>query len=356
MVFIHFKAGIDDAGRRLDKILRRFLSGENLSSLYKSLRKGLIKVNGKKCDGNFHVNEHDDIQIADFLLSTSAPSNKTEKSKLSDEIVILKNNAILILNKPYDIPVQPSANSKGNSLSEIVQADFELSHENSSLAFRTGPLHRLDRKTTGIIVFSQNLKGANWFSEAIKNHAIQKIYLALLEGKFCEKQIWKEKIEKLGNTNEQEKFKNEKKIFREKHAKIAKNQFYTVSVNSENGKNAYTEVCPILNGIFEGKNITLARILIKTGRKHQIRAQAAYHGFPLLGDTAYGGSKIDEKKWKQDFFLHAAELHFPIENPLGLPEKIIAPIPKAFEKIIENLKIPTYNQIIEKIPTMANTK
>lgn len=330
MNFKHFKAGMDDSGRRLDRVLRRFLSEENLSSIYKSLRKGLIKVDGKKCDGNFRVSEGSDLQIADFLLKSDSQSQKAPDSNECQDfslnsLVIFKNDFILILNKPYDIPVQPTSSFKGKSLAEIVQEEYQSSHEMASLSFKTGPLHRLDRKTTGLLAFSQNLQGAQWFSEKIKSHEIQKVYLALLEGNLTENQIWEEKIEKSAISNEQgARSKNSGK-------------FHTVSVNSDEGKMAHTEVTPLSHGLFCGKDVTLARVLIKTGRTHQIRAQAGFHGFPLLGDTAYGSGKIDSKKWGQDFFLHAAELHFPSDNPLNLPEKISAPLPKAFENILNSI-------------------
>ena len=381
MDFTHFTAGKDDSDRRLDRILRRFLSGENLSSLYKSLRKGLIKVNGKKCDGNFRIKEGDTIEIADFLLGKTCQKEAGGKSddvkaesfepsylkenKFIENITILKNEALLILNKPYDIPVQPSSSSKGASLAEIVQKDYELSHKSNSLSFRTGPLHRLDRKTTGLIAFSQNLEGAKWFSDKIKSHEIQKVYLALLEGKLTEKAVWEENIQKVENGKlkvengkrkvENGKLKAESFSFGKDSgfgegfscgedscfgAKRLQGAFHTVSVSADgDGKTAYTEVTPISHGIFNKKSVTLARILIKTGRTHQIRAQAAFHGFPLLGDTAYGGQKIDAKRFGQEFFLHAHELHFPKDNPLGLAESITAPIFQAFEKILQELRL-----------------
>ncbi|MBR4598825.1 MAG: RluA family pseudouridine synthase, partial [Treponema sp.] len=339
MDFTHFTAGKDDSDRRLDRILRRFLSGENLSSLYKSLRKGLIKVNGKKCDGNFRIKKGDTIEIADFLLGKACQKEAGGKSddvkaesfepsylkenKFIENITIFKNEALLILNKPYDIPVQPSSNSKGASLAEIVQKDYELSHKSSSLSFRTGPLHRLDRKTTGLIAFSQNLEGAKWFSDKIKSHEIQKVYLALLEGKFTERAVWEENIQKVESgklKTESGKLKTESGKLKAESFSFGKDScfeeagnfetkrlqgaFHTVSVSSDGeGKTAYTEVTPLSHGLFNKKSVTLARILIKTGRTHQIRAQAAFHGFPLLGDTAYGGQKIDAKRFGQEFFL-----------------------------------------------------
>ncbi|MBQ9206683.1 MAG: RluA family pseudouridine synthase [Treponema sp.] len=336
MDFTHFIAGKDDDGRRLDKILRRFLQEDHLSVIYKSLRNGLIKVNGKKCEGNFRVSEGTDIQIANVLLQKNDTASDTREQnsplKALHDFIIFKNDAILILNKPYDIPVQPSSSSHGNSLSELVQAEYEANHEKTSLSFRTGPLHRLDRKTTGLIAFSQNLEGARWFSEHIQSHAIQKVYIAILEGNLTEKQVWEERIEKSGVSNEQLA-----------GSRAQRGKFHTVEVNSTNGKIAHTEVEPVSHGVFLGKDVTLACVLIKTGRTHQIRAQAAFHGFPLLGDTAYGSTQIDSKRFKQEFFLHAAELHFPHDNPLGLPETIKAPIGKEFLKIIENSHFSPYN-------------
>ena len=63
MEFIKFNAGPDDAGRRFDRIVRK-ICGENLSGLYKAIRKGLIKLNGKKADSSDKVNEGDVIEIA----------------------------------------------------------------------------------------------------------------------------------------------------------------------------------------------------------------------------------------------------------------------------------------------------
>lgn len=328
MDFIHFTAGKDDSERRLDRVLRNFLSEEHLSSIYKSLRKGLIKVNGKKCDGNFRISQGDDIQIAVFLLKESQEMCPPEaKSQSLSLITVFKNDFILILNKPYDIPVQPSSTSKGKSLAEIVQKEYESMVKQTSLSFKTGPLHRLDRKTTGLIAFSQNLEGAKWFSQAIKSHSIQKSYLAVLEGKLEGMQIWEDYIESESES------KNH-----------GESGFRTVKITSEKeGKFASSKAEPLSFGSFEEKPITLARIFIKTGRTHQIRSQSAHHGFPLLGDTAYGGRKIDSKKWGRDFFLHAKELVIPKDNPIQLPETLEAELQKDFSNFIENHFFPRYN-------------
>lgn len=313
MEFQHFKAGTDDSGRRIDKILRRFLPEESLSQVYKSLRKGLIKVNGKKCDGNYRVSENDDIQVAQFLLSEKdLQFSPDDFTPLSEDIVLFRNNDFLILNKPYDISVQPGNGLK--SLSEMVEEDYAFHHENpDSLSFRCGPLHRLDRKTTGIIVFSQSLRGAQWFSESIKNHISKKTYVGLCCGNLESYQCWDDSVNK----------------------PETESSFKTVEINaSEDGKRALTYVYPLEHGIYDGKAVTLVKFVIVTGRTHQIRAQASFHGFPLLGDTAYGGSPLDLKKTGQSFFLHAYRLEFPDERPEGLADVIECPVSDKFKKIL----------------------
>lgn len=340
MNFKHFTAGKDDEGRRIDKILRRFLAGKNLSEVYKSLRKGLVKLNGKKCAPDAKVCENDDIQIAEFLVSDNndnlinqkQDSLKTEKipRPLDSKIIILKNEDLLILNKPYDISVQ-GGNGK-TSLSDLVQSDYDFYHqEKGSLSFKCGPLHRLDRKTSGILVFSQSLKGARWFSSAIKNHRTRKIYLGICEGNLAEKQEWKDGIIDNGElTNYKRPGFRTVKVFDSRHCEKRGNEAIS------GGKLAITRAFPLSHGNFFGKEITLVKFEIETGRKHQIRSQSAFHGFPLLGDAAYGGEKIDSGKFGRDFFLHAYELDFPEDEiTLNLPQKIVCEVPEDFKNFIQ---------------------
>lgn len=344
MNFIHLTAGADDDGRRLDKIIRRFLNEESLSQLYGAIRKGLVKVDGKKRAPDFHVAQGSDIAIADFLArgneaadrkgcpceSAQIQANSVPRAscggnamRLNTDMILFRNEHLLILNKPYDVPVQ-KARPEDVSLADMVTADYEAqSGKVNSLSFRPGPLHRLDRKTTGIIVFSQSLRGARWFSEAIRTHAVRKIYLTLLQGNLKNEETWRDCIERTEgvarNTDHTESSaKNH----------TSSDNFYTVTVGT-NGKEARSVATPLAWGSYGGVPVTLAKIEIDTGRKHQIRSQAASHGFPLLGDTAYGGKRIHEE---QDFFLHAHSLVIP-ENPLEIPGNIKADISTIFAKM-----------------------
>lgn len=338
MDFQDFITSENDGGRRVDKIVRKLLPQHSLGMIYKYFRKGLVRKNKSKTSPDSKVIPGDSINIASFLLqkgpgveqeeksdsigkkSQGFPINSTTPNSLhtSKEIHLepdlFINQHLRIINKPYDIPVQ-GGKKISLSLDKVIVQDY-LNHQNEqgllpSLSFRPGPLHRLDRKTTGVLVFSQSLLGAQWFSQGIKEHLIDKEYLALVEGKITENQHWQEKIIRSPKAN----------IKGFLHSEI-----------SQEGKESDTRAIPLAWGKYEGKNITLLHLKITTGRTHQIRLHCSHHGYPLLGDRAYGGSPI--KKTQQDFFLHAWKIIIPENNPLGLPPIIEAPLPKNFQNML----------------------
>lgn len=299
MEFLRLKAGDDDDGRRLDKVALRLLPEKKAGDVFKSIRKGIIKVNDKKETCGFRIKSGDEIEIAEFLAShfdrlSDHPTRVGEPVEPPVPVepdfnleVIFKNENFLIINKPYDIATQ-GGNKNAPSLDEIARKKYPAT---SSLSFSVGPLHRLDKKTTGILAFSQSLSGAKWFSECIKNHEIKKTYLGIAEGKIEKKETWTDEIE---------------------------------------GKEAITIATPKKHGTFQGKSVTLVEYEILTGRKHQIRLHSSIHGHPLFGDAAHG-SKISTDG---GFFLHALKMKVP-QNNLALPEIIEAPPPQRFERFID---------------------
>lgn len=323
MEFIRFKTGKDDEGRRLDRIAKKLLSEENLSQLYKALRNGLIRVNEKKQKGEYRIQKGDEIKIASFLAENAVLADKKNQEKITplpEEWIVLRTQELLFLNKPYDLPVQKSKAGE-RALNALVQEDYDFFNSQNtrkSLSFRTGPLHRLDRRTTGLIAFSQNLEGAQAFSKAIQEHRIKKTYLAIVEGALEQTETWTEKISR-----------NEKDLNSSK--------FHTVSVNSgsENSKESNTTAIPLAYGKYKGIQVSLVKFIISTGRTHQIRAASAYHSHPLLGDTVYGARQISER---QNLFLHSYSLEFQ-ENLFSLPKKIVCPPGENFVSVLKSALI-----------------
>ena len=325
MEFLQYTAGVDDDGRRIDRVIRIFLKTIPMTEIYKLIRKGLIRVNGKRVECNYRIKKDDEIKIPRFSADSASSTSKLSISAdISDVNDVFKNSYVRVINKPYGMSVHGGGCVSGGtpSLEQIVNAQFVP--ENESLSFRPGPLHRIDRHTTGLVVFSQNHKGAMIFSEMLQKHQIKKEYLAVLSGNLKTEATWEDLIE-----NEEDSM-----------------SFYTVKVGE--GKLARTKVKPIAHGEFSGSDITLTIIEIDTGRKHQIRSQCAYHKFPLLGDTAYNNKKAMENNGR--FYLHSWRMTFPSDNQIELPETITAPLPTNFQNFIRNHlsqgEFSNYNNIL----------
>ena len=312
MDFTDFTAGKDDDSRRLDRVAQRLLPDRGYSEVQTLMRKRLVKLNGARVKPDTRVSEGDVISVASFLLSSedvgekscqmSSPQSVPQSASEPEFETVFENEHILVINKPWGINVQPSKNG-GENLASMVSSYLAGQKSGSSLSFSPGPLHRLDRLTTGLLAFSKSSLGARWFTDAIKNHAIRKSYLGLAEGRLEEECRW---CDRISDTPEK-----------------SVSSFHTVCV-SKDGAEAITTARPLAYG----KTLSLVQYDIETGRKHQIRCQTSFHGHPLEGDVAYGGKSNAEGT----FFLHAAHLTFPKDNPLGLPPDLSAPVPQGFQK------------------------
>ena len=304
MDFKDFVTGKDDEGRRLDKVLKILVPTLNLSNLYKSLRKGLIKVNDKKADPSYKICLNDKISIATILLDQTGNQNdnNTQKSNLDysfiKEIIVFENEHFLFLNKPAGLSVQ-KADKNEPALDDYVKTYLSDKEKTDSLSFRTGPLHRLDKNTCGLVCFSKSLAGAKWFSEQLQNNTIKKEYIGVVQGKLEQNMEW---IDYISNSKPG-----------------SKKEFQTVKVSDTplpGAKKAITQVYPVETKIIDGNTISYVKFNIQTGRHHQIRAQSSYHGFPLINDTVYNGQKTSFNNGK--YYLCACKLEFP-QNELGLP-------------------------------------
>ena len=366
MDFTDFAAGSDDGGRRVDRVLRRFLHGVNLSSVYGALRKGLILVNARRVKPDARIESGDVVSIASFLLqneksseSENAPveNRQTHKAASLPYTVVFANEHFLVIDKPYGAAVQGK-----NSIAEKIAAYYAASvpKEKRSLSFAAGPLHRLDKNTTGILFFSWSLKGAAWFSRELKAHRIRKKYIALVEGDMESECVWEDFIKKndepkalfytvrvvsgstagagdvqnlTSGTGNLQNRASASDGTRDCNAAGASIPAKDACAAIHGAKRAITKAKPLCRASYKGRSVTLAEYEIETGRMHQIRAQSSFHGFPLLGDTAYGGSRIDEV---QAFFLHAYEVRIG-ENPVGLPPVITSTLPHAFESFNDKI-------------------
>ena len=237
--------------RKLDKFVLDNLPYLSSGSFYKLLRNKDIKVNGKRTNQNIKLNINDEIIVY-------APNNlKVKYNKLD---IVFKDENILIVNKPSNIEV-----TGNNSLTTKVHNNY------LDAIFKPMPCHRLDRNTTGLVLFANNQVALNILEKKFKNHEIEKHYKALVYG------IPKIKSAKL----EAFLFKDSKKSF--------------VYISDEY-KKGYQKIITKYSVIDSfNNNSSLLDIEIETGRTHQIRAHLAHIGHPIIGDGKYGINHVNKQ-------------------------------------------------------------
>ena len=260
--------------KKLNKVILEELSNINYPTFCKLLRKKDIKVNGKRINKDILVYENDKIQI--YL------PKELEDVKIELDIVYEDEN-ILVINKPANIEVTGT-----NSLTELINKQY------TNCEFKPQPCHRIDRNTTGLVMFAKNEKTLRILLEKFKKHEIEKHYLALIYG------IPNKKEERL----EAYLFKDQKK-----------SQVYI----SDTFKKGYQKIITKYT-ILEKRedNTALLDVEIETGRTHQIRAHLSHIGYPIVGDGKYGKNEINKQFSKKHQMLCSYKLKFNFRTESGI--------------------------------------
>ncbi|MCL2602072.1 MAG: RluA family pseudouridine synthase [Treponema sp.] len=310
-------AGADDDGRRLDRILRKAVRELPLSAIHRLLRQGCVCINGNPAQANSRIRAGQIITIPELSLprlkreaTHGQPDCSSAPAHVPCKLEILFEGAgLLILNKPAGVAAH------GEHSLETLALSYLTPRLPPSLSFKPGPLHRLDKPSSGVIAFSADLRGAQVFSAMMRERRIKKFYLAVVCGYIDKDEVWQDELRR--DRNLQKTFATESNC-------------QNANGVDADSKRALTRVKPLA----QGDNCTLILAEIETGRSHQIRAQAAARRHPLLYDKKYGGGTAKGG----GFLLHAWRMEFPKDAALtDVPTCIQAPIPDYFTAQIQKL-------------------
>ena len=303
----------DDIGIRLDKVLLKKFNGLGFIKIQKLIRVGFFKVNNKKVKANYKVNAYDKIQYSNKSINENESKFKKDiydilikyKKQIADikKNIIFEDNFLLVINKPYGIPVQG-----GNKVNFNIDLILPLLTEDNSLLRL---VHRIDKNTSGILVLAKSKKVAQNITMLFKENKIKKKYLTIVEGKLTKR------IGKISLPITKKKILGIEKMVVDPNSK-------------EKAETSYKVVdCK--------KGLSLLEVYPKTGRKHQIRVHLQSINHPILGDKKYNKINNDyQEVSSKKMHLHANEIQFVSNNSKYF---IKAPLPNFFKETIKKINI-----------------
>jgi len=263
----------NDAGQRLDRFTAKAVPLLPSSLAQKYIRIKRIKVNGKGTKRDYKLELDDTVQmyINDEFFET--PDVENVHLKIGDPAldIVYEDEKIMLINKPAGILCHSDSGFDFSTIIVRVQSYLQKSGEwrpRDENSFTPALCNRIDRNTSGIIIAAKNAESLRIINEKFKLHEIDKYYLAIVHG------IPKPSCAKLDGY-----------IFKDS----VKNRVYVSKYSTPGSKTAVMEYSTIT----ASGSLSLLECRLITGRTHQIRAQLADIGHPILGDGKYGNGRLD---------------------------------------------------------------
>ena len=310
-----FIISVDEEGKRIDAYLAS--RNEELSrvAIQRLIDEEKILVNKKKTKASYKVQDGDLI-----TLEEEQPKEVSLKAQEIPIEIIYEDKDIIVVNKPKGMVVHPANGNPDGTLVNAIMAICKDSLSGIGGELRPGIVHRLDKDTSGVLIVAKNDKAHINMSEQIKEHEVEKTYIALVRG------IVKENEASI-NMPIGRSEKDRKKMAVKK-----------------NGKSAITHFKVLER--FTKHNCTLLEIKIETGRTHQIRVHLSHIGYPVIGDEVYSSGK---NEWNvKGQCLHAKSLKF--KHPITNKEMFLeAKIPDYLKNIIEDMEQEGQAPFVSKI-------
>ena len=289
------------AETRLDSYIASNAENMSRECVQRMINEEKIIVNGKKCKASYKVKENDLINIEE----DTPKETKIEAQDIKIDI-IYEDKDIIVVNKPKGLVVHPGNGNEDGTLVNAMMYICKDSLSGIGGEIRPGIVHRLDKDTSGILIIAKHDAAHINLSEQIKNHEVEKTYIALVRGNVKANEATIDMP--IGRS-----LKDRKKM----------------SVRKD-GKNAITH----FKVIKRYNNYTLLEVKIETGRTHQIRVHLSEIGYPIVGDYIYSNGKNEFNIEGQ--CLHSYNIKF--KHPITKENMdLTADLPEYLNSIISQL-------------------
>ncbi len=308
-----YELGPGEAGQRLDRLLRRLLHEVPLGAIFRLLRQGAVRLDGARAQPDQRLAAGMVLELrlpaadlarlpASLCVTTAGGAASTGRTAAARGVpagalvptVVHRDADVLVVDKPAGLPVQPGTASDWNLCAWLATQPFGA----RSAVFTPAPAHRLDRATSGLVAIGLSPAGLRGLAAAFRDGVLHKVYFAVVTGRPPSER---------GTVDAPLRVRE----------RVAADQPKTV-VDAA-GLPARTDY----EVVRRGPRRSLLRLLLHTGRTHQIRAHLAHLGVPIVGDRRYG---VGDAAGGPRLYLHAAEL--ALAHPVtGAPLACASPWP-----------------------------
>jgi 23S rRNA pseudouridine955/2504/2580 synthase len=290
--------------QRIDNYLQKILKGVPKSHIYRILRSGEVRVNSRRVQASYRLQNGDKVRLPPIRTSTGAAQRVTRTSvAVFSGAVLFEDEDLLIVDKPSGVAVHGGS---GISSGVIEQ----LRDGRPGLRFLE-LVHRLDRDTSGVLMLAKKRTALTGLHAQLREGAVRKHYLALVLGR------WKEA---------------KRSVKAGLHKYVSDSGERRVVVDDD-GQQAHT----IFRLVRNIPGYSLLDAELKTGRTHQIRVHLAHVGYPIAGDDKYGDFEANRRLAKHGLkrmFLHAASLEF--SHPRNAQSlRVEAPLPPELKRFMQ---------------------
>ena len=301
------EVGEAGAGQRLDNFLGKLLVDVPRSLVFRVIRKGEVRVNGKRAKPDVRLQASDIVRVPPVRLGEAAPPRRAPPTMVAGVTgaIILEEPRLLVIDKPAGVAVHG-----GSGVSFGVIEALRAARPDETLEL----VHRIDRETSGVLLVSRKPAALRTLHALLREGRVEKRYLALVKGKW---ELGKKRIDVPLRTD------------------IRVSGERTVKADAS-GKEAASVFKPIQ---FFGKKATLVEVELETGRTHQIRVHAAHAGYPLAGDEKYGDAEFNatmQELGLTRMFLHAHHVSF-VWPESGNEFSVSTPLPPELSAVIDTL-------------------